>query len=62
MVNDIRNLERKCDDKVDRLFNLLHRVKYHGQPGGVEETATDIAAKRATDMVCELYRRNVWTG
>ena len=26
-----------------------------------EESATDIASKRATDMVCELYRRQVWT-
>jgi protein SDA1 len=26
-----------------------------------EENATDIAAKRATDVVCELYRRRVWT-
>jgi len=26
-----------------------------------EELATDIAAKRATDLVCELYRRQVWT-
>jgi protein SDA1 len=61
-----RNLERqegKRDGKVQSDYSiLLHRVvSQHGQPGGVEETATDIAAKRATDMVCELYRRNVWT-
>jgi protein SDA1 len=65
MVNDIRNLNKKGkrDDKVNRAIqSFLHRVvSQHGQPGGAEETATDIAAKRATDMVCELYRRNVWT-
>jgi protein SDA1 len=65
MVNDIRNLNKKGkrDDKVNRsIQSFLHRVvSHHGQPGGAEETATDVAAKRATDMVCELYRRNVWT-
>jgi protein SDA1 len=65
MVNDIRNLNKKGkrDDTVNRAIqSFLHRVvSQHGQPGGAEETATDIAAKRATDMVCELYRRNVWT-
>lgn len=65
MVNDIRNLNKKGkrDDKVNRAIqSFLHRVvAQHGQGGGAEETATDIAAKRATDMVCELYRRHVWT-
>ena len=29
--------------------------------GAGDEASTDIAAKRATDLVCELYRRQVWT-
>ena len=69
MVNDIRNINKKGkrDDKVNRAIqSFLHRVvSTHGQEqrqGEVsEESATDIAAKRATDMVCELYRRQVWT-
>jgi len=67
MVNDIRNLNKKGkrDDKVNRAIqSFLHRVvAQHGQGGTAagEESATDIAAKRATDMVCELYRRHVWT-
>jgi protein SDA1 len=50
MVNDIRNLNKKGkrDDKVNRAIqSFLHRVvSQHGQPGGAEESATDIAAKR----------------
>lgn len=76
MVNDIRNINKKGkrDDKVNRAIqSFLHRVvSTHGQEqrrpedggvggGGGELSATDIAAKRATDMVCELYRRQVWT-
>ncbi len=70
MVNDIRNINKKGkrDDKVNRnIQSYLHRVvSTHGQSeAGVvadeEESATEIAAKRATDMVCELYRRQVWT-
>lgn len=67
MVNDIRNLNKKGkrDDKVNRsIQSYLHRVvSTHGQSENKaeEDTATDIAAKRATDMVCELYRRQVWT-
>ena len=68
MVNDIRNINKKGkrDDKVNRAIqSFLHRVvTTHGQEqkqGANEESATDIAAKRATDMVCELYRRQVWT-
>lgn len=69
MVNDIRNINKKGkrDDKVNRAIqSFLHRVvSTHGQAAGdntsSEESATDIAAKRATDMVCELYRRQVWT-
>mmetsp|Transcript_9876 Transcript_9876/g.20932 ORF Transcript_9876/g.20932 Transcript_9876/m.20932 type:complete len:879 (+) Transcript_9876:327-2963(+) len=75
MVNDIRNINKKGkrDDTVNRAIqSFLHRVvATHGQEqrkGGdaaennnTEDNATDIAAKRATDMVCELYRRQVWT-
>lgn len=70
MVNDIRNINKKGkrEDQVNRsIQSYLHRVvSIHGQSegvagGGEEENATDIAAKRATDMVCELYRRQVWT-
>jgi len=73
MVNDIRNINKKGkrDDKVNRAIqSFLHRVvSTHGQDNGkagaadagTEQSATDIAAKRATDMVCELYRRQVWT-
>eukprot|EP00977_Amphora_coffeiformis_P001272 scaffold261_cov170-Amphora_coffeaeformis.AAC.20 len=68
IVNDIRNLNKKGkrDEKVNRsILSFLHRVvSTHGaaeQASGSEEAATDVAAKRATDMVCELYRRRVWT-
>lgn len=72
MVNDIRNINKKGkrDDQVNRsIQSYLHRViATHGQSEGggkvggeEEESATDIATKRATDLVCELYRRQVWT-
>lgn len=65
MVNDIRNINKKGkrDEKVNRAIQaFLHRVvSTHGGEGAGDESATDIAAKRATDMVCELYRRKVWT-
>jgi len=65
IVNDIRNINKKGkrDEKVNRsIQSFLHRVvTTHGQEGAGEEAATDIAAKRATDMVCDLYRRQVWT-
>lgn len=66
MVHDIRNINKKGkrDDKVNRsIQTYLHKVvTIHGQAGNgsEEESATDLAAKRATDMVCELYRRHVW--
>mmetsp|Transcript_36841 Transcript_36841/g.42415 ORF Transcript_36841/g.42415 Transcript_36841/m.42415 type:complete len:946 (-) Transcript_36841:14-2851(-) len=73
MVNDIRNINKKGkrNDTVNRAIqSFLHRVvSTHGQErrsgnnssSEGEELATDIAAKRATDLVCELYRRQVWT-
>jgi protein SDA1 len=64
MVNDIRNINKKGkrDDRVNRsIQSFLHRVvSTHGGQGTGNDAATDIAAKRATDMVCELYRRQVW--
>lgn len=64
MVNDIRNInKKKRDDTVNRsVQSFLHRVvATHGTAGHSAESATDVAAKRATDMVAELYRRRVWT-
>ena len=65
IVNDIRNVNKKGkrNEKVNRsIQSFLHRVvSNHGQEGTGFEAATDVAAKRATDMVCELYRRQVWT-
>ena len=65
MVNDIRNLNKngKREEKVNRsIQSFLHRVvTTHGTVDAAEDSATDMAAKRATDMVCELYRRHVWT-
>jgi protein SDA1 len=65
MVNDIRNINKKGkrEEKVNRsIQSFLHRVvSQHGQEGSGDEAATDIAAKRACDLVCELYRRQVWT-
>lgn len=63
MVNDIRNINKKGkrDDKVNRAVqSFLHRIL---QSEGTDDTAaaTEIASKRAVDMVCELYRRRVWT-
>lgn len=66
LVNDIRNINKKGkrDDAVNRsVQSFLHKVvSTHGSAGAKEEVAaTDVAAKRATDLVCELYRRRVWT-
>lgn len=74
MVNDIKNINKtKRDEKVNRsIQSFLHRVvSTHGTASSSspsdntsvvsQEAATDVAAKRATDMVCELYRRRVWT-
>jgi protein SDA1 len=61
IVNDIRNINKKGkrDEQVNRrIQSFLHRVISLPQDG---DEATELAAKRATDMVCELYRRSVWT-
>lgn len=61
IVNDVKNINKK--GKRDEMLNrsiqaFLHRVVSMESDG---EEATDTAQKRATDMVCELYRRAVWT-
>lgn len=61
IVNDIRNINKKGkrDEQVNRRIQaFFHRVISLPQDG---DEATELAAKRATDMVCELYRRSVWT-
>lgn len=66
LVNDVCNMNKKGkrQDKVNRsLQGFLHRVVSTNVVGADDnnddEDAT--APKRATDMVCELYRRQVWT-
>lgn len=67
VVNDIRNINKKGkrDETVNRAVqSFLHKIiATHGTPSNAstEQSATDVAAKRATDLVCELYRRAVWT-
>ena len=55
MVSDIRNLnKKKRDEKVNRQIQVfLHKI--------VTQSDDATATKRATDLVCELYRRKVWT-
>mmetsp|Transcript_7410 Transcript_7410/g.10794 ORF Transcript_7410/g.10794 Transcript_7410/m.10794 type:complete len:804 (+) Transcript_7410:66-2477(+) len=62
IVNDIRNINKKGkrDEKVNRsIQSFLHRIMSMSEVTGGEETG--VAQKRAVDMVCELYRRGVWT-
>jgi len=66
IVNDIRNINKKGkrDEKVNRsIQSFFHRVvsasANESTPGG-EDSPTDYAAKRAVQMTCDLYRRNVW--
>jgi protein SDA1 len=73
MVNDIRNINKKGkrDDKVNRsIQTFLHRIlQSTSSPvnghlmidDGNNSLTSEIASKRAVDMVCELYRRRVWT-
>jgi protein SDA1 len=72
MVNDIRNINKKGkrDDKVNRsVQTFLHRILQSStsnvsgtvDPSDDAASATETASKRAVDMVCELYRRRVWT-
>lgn len=77
MVNDIRNINKKGkrDDKVNRsVQSFLHRIlQQHNNSNNInnnsfrdavqeaDASAAETACKRAVDMVCELYRRRVWT-
>lgn len=66
IVNDIRNINKhgKRDEKLNRTIqSFFHRIvsasANESVPGG-EDSPTDYAAKRAVQMTCDLYRRNVW--
>ena len=61
IVNDVKNINKKGkrDETLNRSIQaFLHRIVSMESDG---EEGTDTAQKRATDMVCELYRRGVWT-
>jgi len=76
IVNDVRNINKKGkrDEKVNRSIQaFLHRVVTGcGTPSLIgtgigtdrgdvlDESPSDLAAKRAVEMVAELYRRSVW--
>eukprot|EP00804_Cyclotella_cryptica_P009426 CCRYP_017319-RA/>CCRYP_017319-RA protein AED:0.20 eAED:0.20 QI:258/1/1/1/1/1/2/1074/827 len=66
IVNDIRNINKngKRDEKLNRTIqSFFHRIvaasANESIPGG-EDSPTDYAARRAVQMTCDLYRRNVW--
>ena len=65
IVNDIRNINKhgKRDEKLNRTVqSFFHRIvsaSAHSIPGQTD-TPADYAAKRAVQMTCDLYRRNVW--
>lgn len=66
IVNDIRNINKngRRDDKLNRTIqSFFHRIvaasAADASPGG-EDSPADYAAKRAVQMTCDLYRRNVW--
>lgn len=66
VVNDIRNINKngKRDEKLNRTIqSFFHRIvtasANEATPGG-EDSPTDYAAKRAVQMTCDLYRRNIW--
>lgn len=72
IVNDIRNMNKKGkrEESVNRsVQTFLHKVVSATiSPGNTvrnmeqeETSAAVVAAKRAVDMISELYRRNVWT-
>ena len=66
IVNDIRNINKngKKDEKLNRTIqSFFHRIvaaSANESTAGAEDSPTDYAAKRAVQMVCDLYRRNVW--
>mmetsp|Transcript_3142 Transcript_3142/g.6932 ORF Transcript_3142/g.6932 Transcript_3142/m.6932 type:complete len:824 (+) Transcript_3142:217-2688(+) len=66
IVNDVRNINKngKRDEVLNRTIqSFFHRIvtasANEATPGG-EDSPTDYAAKRAVQMTCDLYRRNVW--
>jgi protein SDA1 len=66
IVNDIRNINKngRRDEKLNRTIqSFFHRIvsasASESSPGG-EDSPADYAAKRAVQMTCDLYRRNVW--
>ena len=66
IVNDIRNINKhgKRDDKLNRTVQgYFHRIVSASASDAVpgnEDSPIDYAAKRAVQMTCDLYRRNVW--
>jgi len=73
IVNDIRNINKngKKDEKLNRVIQgYFHRIVMasasegsgngSSNRSGGEDSPTDYAAKRATQMICDLYRRNIW--
>lgn len=74
LVQDMRNLNKtKKNDPLNKSVQaFLHRIVTSSMQANnngassvndasATDSASDIAAKRATDLVCELYRRRVWT-
>lgn len=66
VVNDIRNINKhgKRDDRLNRTVQgYFHRIVSASASDAVpghEDGPVDYAAKRAVQMTCDLYRRNVW--
>ncbi|GKY97036.1 hypothetical protein MPSEU_000662300 [Mayamaea pseudoterrestris] len=71
-IQDMRNLNKtKKNDKLNKSVQaFLHRIVTSSMQSdnansphdsNATDSASEIAAKRATDVVCELYRRRVWT-
>ena len=77
IVNDVRNVNKKGkrDEKVNRAIQVFfHRIvsspalqtaaaaaAVQSEGSGSTDSPAGVAARRATDMVAELYRRGVWT-
>jgi protein SDA1 len=64
LVNDIRNINKKGkrDDTVNRsVQTFVHRIVAATGAANDDDDEAVVAAKRGTDLVCELYRRRVWT-
>ena len=72
MVNDIHNVNKKGkrNDVLNRSIQIfLHKIivninqanSHNHQINKDEDHPLHIAARKAVDMVCDLYRKNVWT-